>query len=187
MGEHQGRLIRPGGNVLPDLSTATLEGITRQISSFRRRGDLVIASLHWGPNWGYRIPEEHRRFARGLIDQAGVDLVHGHSSHHPLGLELYRDRLILYGCGDLINDYEGIGGYESYRGELSLFYLPVLERSSGRLIAMSMVPMRIKRFRLQQASEEESGWLCGVLERESKTPGHTFMLAGSGQLQLRKT
>jgi hypothetical protein len=24
--------------------------------------------------------------------------------------EVYRDRLILYGCGDLLNDYEGIGG-----------------------------------------------------------------------------
>ncbi|MFZ5466458.1 MAG: CapA family protein [Pseudomonadota bacterium] len=178
---------RPGVNFLPDLSDATLEGIAGQISSFRRPGDLVIASLHWGPNWGYLIPEEHRRFARGLIDRAGVGLVHGHSSHHPLGLELYRDRLILYGCGDLLNDYEGIGGYESYRGELSLFYLPVLERSSGRLIAMGMVPMRVKRFRLQRASEEESGWLCRVLERESRVPGHTFMLAETGHLQLRRT
>lgn len=178
---------RPGVNLLPDLSKATLAGMAEQIASFRRPGDLVIASLHWGPNWGYRIPEEHRRFARGLIDQAGVDLVHGHSSHHPIGLELYRERLILYGCGDLLNDYEGIGGYTSYRGELSLLYLPVLERSSGRLLAMSMLPMRIKRFRLQHASEEEAGWLCRVLERESKIPGHAFMLTETGQLQLRRT
>jgi poly-gamma-glutamate capsule biosynthesis protein CapA/YwtB (metallophosphatase superfamily) len=63
----------------------------------------VVASVHWGPNWGYQIAESQRRFARGLID-AGVDLVHGHSSHHPIGMELYRDPLICYGCGDFVND-----------------------------------------------------------------------------------
>lgn len=177
---------RPGVNFLPDLSDDTLEGIAGQIALFRRPHDLVIASLHWGPNWGYRIPEEHRRFARGLIDQAGVDLVHGHSSHHPLGLELYRDRLILYGCGDLLNDYEGIGGYESYRGELSLAYLPSLERSSGRLMALCMLPLRIRRFQLQRASDEDARWLCGVLEHESRVSGHAFILTADKRLELRR-
>jgi poly-gamma-glutamate synthesis protein (capsule biosynthesis protein) len=37
-----------------------------------------------------------------------VDVVHGHSSHHCKGAEVYRGRLVLYGCGDLISDYEGI-------------------------------------------------------------------------------
>ena len=47
------------------------------------------------------------RFAHRLID-AGVDVVHGHSSHHPRPIEVYRGKLILYGCGDTIDDYEGI-------------------------------------------------------------------------------
>lgn len=55
-----------------------------------------------------------RLFTRALIDDAGVDLVFGHSSHHPKALEVYNGRLILYGCGDLINDYEGIGRYDEY-------------------------------------------------------------------------
>jgi poly-gamma-glutamate capsule biosynthesis protein CapA/YwtB (metallophosphatase superfamily) len=32
-----------------------------------------------------------------------------------LAIEGYRDRLILYGCGDFLNDYEGIKGYEEFR------------------------------------------------------------------------
>ncbi|HBG29284.1 CapA family protein [Candidatus Macondimonas diazotrophica] len=27
-----------------------------------------------------------------MIDRAGVAVVHDHSSHHPLGIEIYRDR-----------------------------------------------------------------------------------------------
>ena len=38
------------------------------------------------------------------------------------GIEVYQDRLILYGCGDFLNDYEGIGGYEHYRSDLGLMY-----------------------------------------------------------------
>lgn len=34
---------------------------------------------------------------------ARVDVVHGHSSHHTKGAEVYRGRLVLYGCGDLIS------------------------------------------------------------------------------------
>lgn len=33
---------------------------------------------------------------------AGADIVHGHSSHHMKGCELYRGKLVAYGCGDLI-------------------------------------------------------------------------------------
>ena len=46
-----------------------------------------------------------------LIEEAGVPVVHGHSSHHPKAIEVYEGRLILYGCGDFLNDYEGIAGY----------------------------------------------------------------------------
>nr|WP_298377384.1 CapA family protein [uncultured Bradyrhizobium sp.] len=73
-----------------------------------------------GSNWGYYIPDEQTVFARTLIDQANASIVHGHSSHHPRAIEIYRDRLILYGCGDFLNDYEGIRGYERYRDDLVL-------------------------------------------------------------------
>lgn len=46
-----------------------------------------------------------------------MDLIHGYSSHHRKAIEVYKDKLILYGCGDLLNDYEGIGGYEEFRSQ----------------------------------------------------------------------
>jgi len=42
--------------------------------------DLVVASLHWGPNWETEPRAVHEAFGRWLVDQ-GVDVVHGHSAH----------------------------------------------------------------------------------------------------------
>ena len=109
----------PGVNLLPDLSLVMAEKAAASGRTWRQPGDVLIASIHWGGNWGYRIPADQRRFAHALID-GGFDVVHGHSSHHPKGIEIYRRKLILYGCGDFINDYEGISGNEEYRGDLAL-------------------------------------------------------------------
>lgn len=43
-----------------------------------------------------------------------MDVVHGHSSPHPPGIEVYHGRPVLYGWGDFINDCEGIGGREEH-------------------------------------------------------------------------
>jgi poly-gamma-glutamate capsule biosynthesis protein CapA/YwtB (metallophosphatase superfamily) len=80
-------------SVLEDLSDRTLRALLRT-------SDLLVASIHWGGNWSYDIPAQQTRFAHGLIDEVGFRVIHGHSSHHPKGIEIYRDRPILYGCGD---------------------------------------------------------------------------------------
>lgn len=158
---------RPGVNFLPDLGQVALGRLGREIATWREPGDVVILSIHWGPNWGYDIPEAHRRFARALIDEAGVDLVHGHSSHHPLGLEVYRKKLILYGCGDFINDYEGIRGHEALKPELALGYFVDFDECGDLRERFEMVPFRRRKFRLERASSQDTAWLAEVLDRES--------------------
>ena len=178
---------RPGVNLLPDLSDHTVSEITKAVTSHRQPGDVVVASLHWGGNWGYPIPKAHRRFAHALIDTAGVDLVHGHSSHHPLGIEVYRGRPILYGCGDLINDYEGISGHAEYRTELALLYLVTLDLKRGGLLRLEMVPMRRQNFRLNHANRKDSNWLRATLDRESRLLGVRVTRSGNATLQLHWT
>jgi poly-gamma-glutamate capsule biosynthesis protein CapA/YwtB (metallophosphatase superfamily) len=97
--------------------------------------------------------------------------VHGHSSHHPKGVEVYRGKPILYGCGDFLNDYEGISGYEEFRGDLSLMYFVTLDVATGELVNLMMVPMQIKRFRLSHASPKDALWLQQILDRESRLLG----------------
>jgi poly-gamma-glutamate synthesis protein (capsule biosynthesis protein) len=175
---------RPGIALLEDLSPRTLARIAALIATARRTGDLVLASIHWGGNWGYEVPPDMRAFAHGLIAEAGVDLVHGHSSHHPRALEVYQGRLILYGCGDFLNDYEGIGGYESYRSNLVLAYFPTLATPGGRLLRLKLVPFRIRRFQLQRASASEAAWLASVLTREGRPFGTSVEVTGLSELEL---
>ena len=161
----------PGVNLLPDLSRASASAVAAQITALRKPGDLVVISIHWGSNWGYHIPDERKVFARTLIDKAGVSIVHGHSSHHPRTIEIYRDRLILNGCGDFLNDYEGIRGYERYRDYLVLMYFADLEPTSGTLHALELVALQIKNFRLFRPSRHDVEWVQQTLDRESRRFG----------------
>jgi len=165
-----------GVNLLADMSEASVLEVADQIAAWRRPGDLVIASIHWGSNWGYHIPHEQTAFAKTLIDKVGISIVHGHSSHHPRPIEIYRDRLILYGCGDFLNDYEGIRGYERYRDDLALMYFADLDPKSGSLCALAMVPLQIEKFRLAIPSPGDVEWIERTLDRESRPFGTTIRL-----------
>jgi poly-gamma-glutamate synthesis protein (capsule biosynthesis protein) len=171
----------PGVNLHLD-HDRTVRGIARAAAALRRPGDRVVVSIHWGANWGYEVPDRQRRLAWDLIDEAGADVVHGHSSHHPKAVALHSGRPILYGCGDLINDYEGIGGRGEYRGELSLIYLPELG-ADGALAALAMLPFRVRRFRLEAAGPEDRAWLAARMDRECARFGARVEEAG-GALRL---
>ena len=173
---------RPGVNLLPDFSDPSVQKISELIRGHSRSSDIVIVSIHWGNNWGYRIPEDQVDFAHSLIDRAGVHMVHGHSSHHIKGLEVYRDRLILYGCGDFLNDYEGIAGEEQYRSDLTLMYFPSVDASTGALTRLEMAPMQIRNFRLNRAGRDDAIWLQDVLNRESAARGVRVRLRDDGML-----
>jgi poly-gamma-glutamate synthesis protein (capsule biosynthesis protein) len=163
---------RSGVNYIADFSEEMVERIRSSLSTFVRPGDVVIASVHWGGNWGYEIPDEHRRFAHALIETCGVDLVWGHSSHHVKAIEVYRGRAILYGCGDFLNDYEGISDdRDRYRADLTMMYFPTLEPGSGELVSLELVPLLIRNFRLQRPSDEDARWLVETLDRECQAFG----------------
>jgi poly-gamma-glutamate synthesis protein (capsule biosynthesis protein) len=172
-----------GVNLLRDLSSASADEVIAQVGRHRRADDVVVASIHWGGNWGYDVPRAHRAFAHRLIDSGMVDVVHGHSSHHPKGIEVYRRRPILYGCGDFLNDYEGISGHEEYRGDLALMYLLALDR--GSLVRLRMVPLRIERMQLLRAAEADASWLRRTLDRESAPLGTRVAVTDDGYLEAR--
>lgn len=174
---------RPGVRLLPDLSADSSGEVGRQVARHKQAGDIVIASIHWGGNWGYGVPGEAQRFAHELIDHCAVDAVHGHSSHHPKGIEVYNGRPIIYGCGDLLNDYEGIRGHSEYRPDLVLMYFPVFG-DNGQLDRFTLTPMRIRHFRLQRASSDDTAWMAAMLDREGSRLGTRVVHGHDNRLQL---
>ena len=168
-----------GVNFVPDLSERCAAELIDQVRSVRRAGDLVVVSIHWGTNWGYPVPADQRRFAHRLID-SGADVVYGHSSHHPRPIEIYHDKLVLYGCGDFVDDYEGIGRYEEYRGDLRLMYFASLDQDSGTLAGLRMVALQARRMRLHHASRADSTRLQTILDQIGR-PFATRVDYGIGQ------
>jgi poly-gamma-glutamate capsule biosynthesis protein CapA/YwtB (metallophosphatase superfamily) len=167
---------------LPDFGEVTVGRIADQVAHVKQPGDVIIASIHWGPNWGYEIPEEHRNFAHALIDQAHVSVIHGHSSHHPKAIEIYKNQPILYGCGDFLNDYEGISGYEEFRGDLTLMYFADFNSLTEHLIDLELAPLQMRRFQLVPASGADILWLRRTLDRESVRFGTHIRLKPDGRL-----
>ncbi len=157
---------RPGVNLLKDLSEAGIREIKTLVESVKQPGDIVVFSLHWGGNWGYEIHSDETEFVHSLIDSAQIDVFHGHSSHHFKAIEVYNNKLILYGCGDFLNDYEGIGGNESYRSELALMYFANVDPKTGNLLKLEITPMEIRNFRANEVSTSDLLWVKDRLNRE---------------------
>ncbi|MFN7085689.1 MAG: CapA family protein [Burkholderiales bacterium] len=175
---------RPGVSLLRDFSARTVAAIARRIREHKRPRDIVVLSIHWGGNWGFAISQDERAFAHRLIDTAGVDVVHGHSSHHVKGIEVYRGRPVIYGCGDFLNDYEGIGGHHAYRADLSLMYFPFVDAVSGRLLRFVITPMQIRHLRVNRAPAEGVLWLLATLNREGEKLGTWVKQQADGRFLL---
>jgi poly-gamma-glutamate capsule biosynthesis protein CapA/YwtB (metallophosphatase superfamily) len=175
----------PGIALVADLSRATLKGVVERVRAHKRAGDLAVVSIHWGANWGWGVPPAHREFARGLVETGAVEIVHGHSSHHVLGIEVHAGRLILYGSGDFLNDYEGIGGYQRFRGDLGLMYFATVNLATGALVRLRMTPTRIERLQVARAWGEDTHWLRETLNREGADLGTSVDPTPRGRLELR--
>jgi poly-gamma-glutamate synthesis protein (capsule biosynthesis protein) len=96
----------PGTNWVPiTLEEQSLAPVRAGLSRARAEGaEVVIVSLHWGPNMVQRPSPLFRAFAHAFVD-AGADLLFGHSAHIFQGIEIYRGRPIIYDAGDFVDDY----------------------------------------------------------------------------------
>ena len=172
---------RGGIHLLDDLTHRSAKYLADHITSQRQHGDVVVLSIHWGGNWGYRVPTSHRHFAHYLVDRGAVDIVHGHSSHHAKSLEFYKGKLILYGCGDFVNDYEGIGGRDEFRPWLASMYFASVNTATRHIERLEIEVLRMRRFRLQIAAAGERRWLGRKLDDVSQGFG-TCVESGTGSL-----
>lgn len=155
-----GRVHQPNGKHSPSALSVKLFSMLVSI-------DIVVLSIHYGANWGHDIQQSLRDFSHQLIDRANISVIQCHSSHHFKGVEIYNKRLILYGCGDFVNDYEGIRGYEAYRDDLVLMYFVTLDPSNQQVCSFTVTPLQLRHFQLQRPSIIDIEWIRNTLERYS--------------------
>jgi len=102
--------------------------------------------------------------AHQLIDICGVDLIHGHSSHHVQGIEIYKNKVIIYGCGDFVDDY---AVDDEYRNDLSFLYRLYLDTETHRWKRLELLPTRIKHFQVNRAIGDDKTWLTKTIRKLS--------------------
>jgi poly-gamma-glutamate synthesis protein (capsule biosynthesis protein) len=129
--------------------------------------DLVVASLHWGPNWETRPSRRQTVFARWLVER-GVDVVHGHSAHVLQGVEVHQGCPIIYDAGDFVDDY--IHKDEFHNKRSALFELVV---SDGSLEQLSLVPIEIEDETATIADADATAWVRETIEKRSEPFGTT--------------
>jgi poly-gamma-glutamate synthesis protein (capsule biosynthesis protein) len=143
---------RPGTNYWKiRTDRQTLGRIGGHVDELRRRGaDIVVLSIHWGPNYRWWPPQRYRRFARQAIE-IGVDIVHGHSAHVLQAVEFHRHGLILYDTGDYMEDFLAGPGFRSDRS-----FLFLVEVSPGQAPALCMTPVSLTRAEVNVARGAEA-------------------------------
>jgi poly-gamma-glutamate capsule biosynthesis protein CapA/YwtB (metallophosphatase superfamily) len=157
----------PGTNVVPiTLNEVHFRRVRESIQAARASGaDLVIFSIHWGPNLTQAPSKEFVDFAHAVID-AGADVFHGHSAHVFHGIEIYRGKPILYDTGDLIDDYYVDG---QYRNDQQLLFL--IHVTCGHIERVELFPIRIHQLQLNRASGDTFDDIAERIEALSQVFG----------------
>jgi len=162
---------------LIDYTKQTKERLEALISAPSPTGQaaaLKIFSVHWGPNYSWQPADEIRGLAHFLVDECGIDIIHGHSSHHVQGVEIYKGKLIIYGCGDFVDDYALV---PKFRNDLSVVWrVSVREKRYGEglnLEKLEIEPTKIDRFKARklEAGEEDAKWVRAKVKDLSRELG----------------
>ena len=133
-----------------DMNDARTRDLLEQIERTRPLVDVLIVCAHWGPNWGRRPRPAHVQLAHALVDH-GADIIFGHSCHVFQGIEFYRDRPILYSCGDFVDDYR-IDPQQ--RNDQSFVF--VVEVQDHQPVRLRLYPIVIERFQARHACNSDT-------------------------------
>lgn len=135
--------------------------------------DLLVASLHWGPNMVSEPRPAFEGFGHWLVDR-GVDLVHGHSAHVFQGIEVVDGVPIFYDTGDFVDDYAIDPKLRNDRS-----FLFELRLDDGGPTELRLVPTEIDDVRVHAAADKAAQWSRDRMRSLSAPYGTEFHRDGA--------
>jgi poly-gamma-glutamate synthesis protein (capsule biosynthesis protein) len=119
-----------------EINNESARKLGEKIREARDNFDLIILTIHWGPNLRTDPSEEFREFAKEMV-ASGVDIIHGHSSHMFQGVEVYKNKIIIYDSGEFLDDYG--------HNELKLYqsFLFLINIKDKKIANLEMLPVFI--------------------------------------------
>jgi poly-gamma-glutamate synthesis protein (capsule biosynthesis protein) len=145
-----------------------------EIGAARERCDVVVACPHWGPNMSDR-PARWQRELAARLQEAGADLVAGHSAHLFHGVGWTARGPILFDLGDALDDYRVDPVRRNDLGLLAVW------RPRGRQDSLRLVGLRLEYALTGLAEGADADWIAARLERACREL-HTEVERVGGQL-----
>ena len=152
---------RSGTNYIEIRNQNDLEKVKMHIASLRSNIDILIITIHWGPNMKQKPSAQFIEWAHAVID-AGADIIHGHSAHIFQGIELYNNKIILYDTGDFIDDY---AVDPLLRNDQSFLFTVTIDSNGSQSI--KLYPVLIDTMQINQAMGENKKEIIEKMKRLS--------------------
>jgi len=152
----------PGTNYI---SVGDIDTVKKDIEQVRDKVDILIATIHWGPNMRTHPSPKFITFAHQMID-AGIDIIHGHSAHIFQGVQNYKNGLIMYDTGDFIDDYRID---PVLRNDRSFFFLVTVDKTGVK--QLKLIPLLISGMQVNIAKNIDSTQSLKQMQKLSKELG----------------
>jgi len=150
---------KPGTNYV---KVGNINKIKEDVSKLRDKVDILILSIHWGPNMRQKPTKEFIDFAHNIID-LGVDIFHGHSAHIFQGIEIYNNKLIMYDTGDFVDDYAVT---QELRNDRSfLFQVNVTKKG---IKSVKLIPILISNMQVNKLDDKDAQVVIKKMQSLSK-------------------
>jgi hypothetical protein len=133
----------------PGIAPLDTQMIKDDIQAFKLKDNIVVISLHWGIEQTHVPQKDQVDTAHSIID-AGADAVIGHHPHWPQGIEIYKNRPIVYSLGNFINGY--INPIERDNIAVGLYY------SGSTLERIRVVPLAGRNRQIKFQPYILTGW-----------------------------
>ena len=167
-----------GVNFINIFNHADQERALTSIQELKKEVDIAIISIHWGPNMKEKPDNAFVEFAHQMISH-GADIIHGHSAHIFQGIEIFKNKLIIYDTGDFVDDYV-VDRF--LRNDLSFFYMVKIDKNE--IYRLQLIPARISNYRMNYALGSDSRWCIERIQELSRDFG--TQVSSTGEVTLKK-
>jgi len=111
------------------------EYIFEDIKKYKDNCDLLFLSLHWSDEYTHVPKDSQIELAHKIID-AGADGILGHHAHNLQGVEIYKDKPIIYNMGNFIFDQN-----DNLNKDSAIFNLTFVDL---KFESLEIIPCRIE-------------------------------------------
>ena len=149
-----------------DLGAGLPDWLLAEVARAREECDWLIAFPHWGPNMTTE-PARWQRKAAAALQEAGADLVAGHSAHvfHGVGWEARGP--VVFDLGDALDDYRVDSGLRNDLGLMAIWRPGDPERE------LELVGLELEFCFTRVAEGPAADWIARRLDRACGELGTT--------------